>query len=213
MKIVNHYLNRYYKLVSYYKSKIIEGFLEKHHITPRCMGGSDDTENLVLLPPRAHFMAHELLHRAYPDHRGLAHAFAMMAVNNPYQKRESSSRMYAKAKIARSKALTGSKLPEWIKEKMRVPKKHTENYKKPKTAEHAANISKSLKGRIKSQSHIESIAEANRKHYDEKSRIAKEKMDRYRTLFLDCDLSRKEFAVIHGLNYQYVKRIAKGIDR
>ena len=41
---------------------------EIHHILPRSMGGSDDSENLVALTPREHFIAHKLLwliHRNY----------------------------------------------------------------------------------------------------------------------------------------------------
>ena len=33
-------------------------YYEKHHIVPKCMGGSDDTENLIILTAREHFIAH-----------------------------------------------------------------------------------------------------------------------------------------------------------
>lgn len=36
-------------------------YLEEHHIIPKCFGGSDYSENLVLLTAREHFVAHLLL--------------------------------------------------------------------------------------------------------------------------------------------------------
>lgn len=32
---------------------------ERHHITPRCMGGTDDNDNLIDLFAREHFEAHK----------------------------------------------------------------------------------------------------------------------------------------------------------
>ncbi|WP_407304040.1 HNH endonuclease signature motif containing protein [Acinetobacter sp.] len=40
------------------KSSIV--YLEEHHIIPKCLGGLDIPENLVLLTPREHFIAHVL---------------------------------------------------------------------------------------------------------------------------------------------------------
>lgn len=40
-------------------------FLERHHIIPRCLGGKDK-DNIVLLPTRYHFIAHLLLWKSYP---------------------------------------------------------------------------------------------------------------------------------------------------
>lgn len=38
-----------------------EDILENHHIIPKCLGGSNDTNNLVMLSPKAHFICHWLL--------------------------------------------------------------------------------------------------------------------------------------------------------
>lgn len=40
-------------------------YYEKHHIIPRCIGGSDNELNLVLLTAREHFLAHYLLCKIY----------------------------------------------------------------------------------------------------------------------------------------------------
>lgn len=141
------HLSRYNKLINFYRENLPEGFVEKHHIVPKCMGGDDSLSNLVLLPTRAHFIAHYLLHKAYPENRSLAHAFAMMGVCNGRQHR--SSKLYEKSKIARSNALSGVPRPEWVKQKLRKPKSNTQNYKRPKSKEHASKISSALKGKKK----------------------------------------------------------------
>lgn len=56
-----------------------EGYLEKHHVIPRCMGGSNDKSNLVLLTGREHFMAHMLLWKAYPSNGSFAFAATFMS--------------------------------------------------------------------------------------------------------------------------------------
>lgn len=43
------------------RSICTETYYEKHHIIPRCMGGSDDPDNIVLLLPEEHYLAHQLL--------------------------------------------------------------------------------------------------------------------------------------------------------
>lgn len=150
MNIKSHYLKRYQKFIFHYANVHIaeDGYYEKHHISPKCFGGTDEPRNIVLLPARAHFIAHYLLYKAYPDNDKLAHAFAMMGVNNKYQNRIS-SKLYELSKIARSNALKGVPRPEWVKEKLRKPKSNTKNYHNPKSKSHSDNISKALKGKPK----------------------------------------------------------------
>lgn len=54
-------------------------YYEEHHIIPRCEGGEDTKENLVLLTAREHFVAHRLLTKIYPDSFGLKLAVLWMA--------------------------------------------------------------------------------------------------------------------------------------
>lgn len=55
-------------------------YYESHHIVPRCMGGSDSCENLVLLTAEEHWVAHLLLCRMYPDEPKLAFACKAMSI-------------------------------------------------------------------------------------------------------------------------------------
>ena len=36
-------------------------YKERHHITPKCLGGTNDEENLIDLYAREHYIAHKLL--------------------------------------------------------------------------------------------------------------------------------------------------------
>jgi hypothetical protein len=54
-------------------------YTEIHHIIPRCIGGSDDKNNLVTLTLREHFLAHLLLCKINPTHLGLYRAVFLMS--------------------------------------------------------------------------------------------------------------------------------------
>ena len=41
------------------------GRVERHHVIPKSMGGSNDPDNIVALPVRAHFLAHWMLWKMY----------------------------------------------------------------------------------------------------------------------------------------------------
>lgn len=60
---------------------------ERHHITPRCMGGTDETDNLIDLFAREHFEAHRLLALENPDNDKLVYAWWCMSIHtNEYTK-------------------------------------------------------------------------------------------------------------------------------
>lgn len=61
-KIYNQIIERA-KLSNRIKSK--ENYFEKHHIIPKCLGGDNEKENLVLLTAREHFICHWCSHFIY----------------------------------------------------------------------------------------------------------------------------------------------------
>lgn len=76
-----NYSKIYSRLVSN-KTKRQKGkntYYESHHIIPRCLGGSDEASNLVLLTAREHFIAHRLLSKIYPQDLNLKLAVLFMA--------------------------------------------------------------------------------------------------------------------------------------
>lgn len=56
------------------------GYTERHHIKPRCMGGTDDADNLVYLTPEEHYIIHLLLTKIYPNDIKLSYAAIKMTV-------------------------------------------------------------------------------------------------------------------------------------
>jgi hypothetical protein len=105
-------------------------YYEKHHIVPKCWGGTNKKENLIKLTAREHYIAHWLLYRMRPDSIGTAFAFWKMTFPGGkfLEKRDYkiNSRMYAEAKSAMAQANkklnTGRKVDEkylvkWSKNK------------------------------------------------------------------------------------------------
>jgi len=70
-----NYYKIYQSLVERGKNRSLgEAYKETHHIIPRCMGGSDDKDNLVDLTPEEHYLAHLLLVKIHHKHVGLVRA-------------------------------------------------------------------------------------------------------------------------------------------
>ena len=61
MFVKNKYEKVYWKLINYRKNNIPDGYVEKHHIIPKSLGGTNEKENIVSLTSREHFFAHRLL--------------------------------------------------------------------------------------------------------------------------------------------------------
>ena len=76
---------------------MLDTYYETHHIIPRCLGGDNDSDNLVNLTFREHYIAHWLLSKIHNDYR-LASAFNMMCSASSNQHRDISSRMFETAK-------------------------------------------------------------------------------------------------------------------
>ena len=55
-----------------------DGYYEEHHIIPKCLGGTNDKTNLILLTYREHFIAHLLLTKIYPENKGINYALLCM---------------------------------------------------------------------------------------------------------------------------------------
>jgi hypothetical protein len=83
----------YDDLIERARGRLIEGYVEKHHIVPKCMGGSDDASNLVSLTPEEHYIAHQLLVKIHPTHYGLLNAAIAMTRQGTYVIR-SKNKMY-----------------------------------------------------------------------------------------------------------------------
>lgn len=78
-----NYQAHYEKLIgrARYRDKLF-GCVEFHHVVPKCLGGSDERENIVALTPEEHFVAHQLLVKIYPKNPKLVYAALMMTTSS-----------------------------------------------------------------------------------------------------------------------------------
>jgi hypothetical protein len=58
---MNKYTHWYNQIISNAQNRVAEGYVERHHIQPRSLGGADTADNLVELTAREHFVCHWLL--------------------------------------------------------------------------------------------------------------------------------------------------------
>ena len=72
------YFKIYDNLIDRGRKRILTEYKEIHHIKPRCLGGPDDTLNLVELTPEEHLIAHLLLVKMYPGNNKLVYAANLM---------------------------------------------------------------------------------------------------------------------------------------
>ena len=138
-KIHDAIINRA-KLRGLNKSEL-EGYYEKHHVIPKCLGGNNKKDNLVLLTAKEHFIIHKILYRLHPDNKKLLFAvIAMFSPGNKYNHREninmSTAAYYRKL---HAEFLKGRKLSDETKKK----------------------ISKSNKGKSLSQEQIDFLKKIN----------------------------------------------------
>ena len=152
-------------------------YYEEHHIVPRCLGGLDNKENLVLLTAREHFLVHLLLIRIYPENYKLIYAFTLMSKFSGTLERKYilSTRLYEESRLLfsklNSKTHKGKVLSEETKQKLRdfnLGKKSSEETIKKitfssnnRSQETKDKISKSLTGRKLSEDHVKKITESN----------------------------------------------------
>jgi hypothetical protein len=81
------YKKHYHLLIKRAKSRKLNCYTEKHHIIPKCLGGKNDSSNLVKLTPEEHYLAHLLLIKIYPKSDRLVYAANKMTVSSKNLKR------------------------------------------------------------------------------------------------------------------------------
>ena len=159
-----NYIKIYNNLIKNSKSRIKQEnyYYEKHHITPKCMGGNNDADNLVFLTAREHYLCHWLLAKHY-NTKNLWNAFSMMHIATNKHERIYNSRHFERLRIARSNASRGENNSMYgkksacishtkeTKEKIslsKLGKKRTPFNRSPATQETKDKISLSKKGKL-----------------------------------------------------------------
>jgi len=117
-----NYQKIYNQIIERAKNRQLEGYKEKHHILPKCLGGNNDKDNLIELTAREHFLCHRLLCEIYPNNDKLWYALFLMSigknkhrVNTPYV---ISSRTYEYLRLKFIETSKNRKISHFQKEKI-----------------------------------------------------------------------------------------------
>lgn len=147
MYLQNKYRSWYYALIERAKSRSTQPqIVEKHHIIPKSLGGSNAKENLVSLTPREHYICHLLLTKMCEgdSKKKMVYAFwALANLCNRYQTRKIiKGRVYESLRqefIQYQKSLAGVSHPRRGKKTGRTKDSFTDEWR--------ANISAAKKGK------------------------------------------------------------------
>lgn len=88
------YEKHYTVLIERAKNRILDTnvYFEKHHITPKCLGGTNAQDNIVRLFPEEHYIAHQLLVKMNPTNLKLIYALNIMSTSTKYVSRQNNKR-------------------------------------------------------------------------------------------------------------------------
>ena len=103
----------YDQIISRSRNREMPAVVEKHHVVPRCLGGTNAKENIAYLSPREHFICHLLLTKMYDGEarKKMLYAFLMMSRGcrrkNQHERYTPSSKLFHSLKQDAYQALRG----------------------------------------------------------------------------------------------------------
>lgn len=186
------YQHHYTLLIERAKARLLQlGYLEHHHIIPKCAGGLNIADNIVNLTPEEHYLAHQLLVKIYDklgkkvEANKLAYALNLMSGksninrNNKYYgwiRRRVSMARTGYIPTAETLALISTKVKAHLKANghHNKGKTNTDEYKKKMserlkgrviTDETRVKMSVAAKGKPKSESHKKRFQGKNNPSY------------------------------------------------
>ena len=131
-----NYEKIYNTLINRATRRISEGYVEKHHIVPRCLGGDDSKENIVSLYPEEHYLAHLLLCKINEGNQKLLYAAMNMTTGSMINNGKRNNKAYGWLRRQYAQSMSGDnnparRNPNLQKEaaKKRVGQKRTEETK------------------------------------------------------------------------------------
>lgn len=185
------------------KAKEDFGYVESHHIVPRCfkIGGEKDQKNIVHLKMREHFICHLLLTKMFESeyNKKMNYAFICFCNLHQHNKRKLSSiqyELYRKACKSRQNS-KGRICSEETKKKISIKRKGISNRKNYQHSEETkkklsekAKLRPKIIGRICSEETRKKIGQANKNQSEERrkrnSEIQKQFIWIYNPDTLEC---------------------------
>jgi len=175
----NKYLRIYYSIINNARSRGLDrkklkktiGYIEIHHIIPKCLGGKDSSSNLVALTFKEHYVCHHLLCAIFKNNYLIRQAYYFMSHieitegGKRVRKRVSAKMIEEFKKFAKDHK---KPISEETKNKLRMLNsgKNNPNYGKKRSKESLEKSSKSLKEYYKNVP--KEKEELRRKHLSEK---------------------------------------------
>lgn len=96
-----------------------EVYCENHHIVPKCLGGSDENVNLVMLTAPEHYVAHQLLVKLNPQCRDLIFAMWCMTASKTDNIRGNKAYAWVRKKYSDNHPMKSDKLRKIMSEHMK----------------------------------------------------------------------------------------------
>jgi len=91
------------------EANLVLGYSEAHHIIPKCLGGTDEPDNIAYLSASEHFIAHQLLVKIYPENNKLKYALSMLCCSSKHNsERKMTNKMYSWIRRELGKAMSGT---------------------------------------------------------------------------------------------------------
>ena len=166
--LTNKYCRWYYNIIQHRLLNPSTGYIERHHILPKSLGGSNDRSNLVSLTAREHYLCHLLLVKMTEgkSHTSMLRAFNAFKMSSRKNPRQLTSRQYQLIRTATAtlpNAMSGRKHSPDTLAKMSAARKGQPSPMKGKkfsneakaniaagcaSPERRAKISQALKGRV-----------------------------------------------------------------
>lgn len=188
-----NYIKIYNNLITRAQNRILDGYVEVHHILPRCLNGNNDLANLVALTPEEHYLAHQLLVKIHPGNHKLVYAVIRLSGSGGRYNKFRNNKLYGWIKRERAKVVSeqflGKKLSDEHCNKISTSKKGV-----PHSKDHCAGISKSKLGKKFSESHKNAMSAARLAKTPEEKQAASDKARETRKI-------NKNNAIITALIY------------
>jgi hypothetical protein len=158
-----NYQKIYNQIIERAQTRKLEGYVERHHIIPKCIGGLDVKENIVELTAREHFLCHRLLCEIYPNHPRLWYALWLMTIGKRKWTKQKPQNLssreyeYVKEKFSELASLRKPNLgnKHTIKTKNKMSKSHKG---KKRNKECIQKMKESALGKIKSDIHKHNLS-------------------------------------------------------
>ena len=152
------YSKHYDRLIERARNRLLTGYVELHHVKPRCLGGTDERKNLVQLTAEEHYVAHQLLCKMHPTVGGLAYAVIAMSCN-PWGHRRNKLYGWIRKRVALQTAIQAKK--NWSNPEYRAKHKAAMKIVMADPS-YLRKISAARTGRVLSAEGRANIAEAGR---------------------------------------------------